>query len=252
MTDSTPRRRAPAMSPEKRRAMIVAAALPLVVEYGASVTTAKIARAAGIGEGTIFRVFPDKEALLDACMDEALRADDTIAHLASVSLDQPLADRLTEAADVMRGFMTRLGAVAAALSAGGRPERPPQGAPEGHGQVPDREAGLAEPRAALAALFAPERDALRLSPERLADAFQMLLMSAGRPGAPDPLSTEELVTLFLHGALTTPGTTAPSQPAPTPQARNTNTTTTPRPEPSPASEGTPEPTPGPTRAKDSR
>ncbi len=32
-----------------------------------------------------------------------------------------------------------------------------------------------------------------------------MLMSAGRPGAPDPLTTEELVDLFLHGALITPG-----------------------------------------------
>ncbi|WP_406229258.1 hypothetical protein [Streptomyces anthocyanicus] len=30
-------------------------------------------------------------------------------------------------------------------------------------------------------------------------------MSAGRPSAPDPLTTEELVGLFLNGALTTPG-----------------------------------------------
>lgn len=49
------------MSPEQRREMIVRAALPLVVEYGTSVTTAQIARAAGIGEGTIFRAFGDKD-----------------------------------------------------------------------------------------------------------------------------------------------------------------------------------------------
>ncbi|MYU18121.1 TetR family transcriptional regulator, partial [Streptomyces sp. SID8361] len=44
-----------------------------------------------------------------------------------------------------------------------------------------------------------------LTPERLADAFQLTLMSAGRLGAPDPLTTEELVGLFLHGALAAPG-----------------------------------------------
>lgn len=72
------------------------------------------------------------------------------------------------------------------------------------GRSPDREAGLAAPRAALAALFEPDREALRLAPERLADAFQILLMSAGRAGAPEPLTDEELVALFLHGALATP------------------------------------------------
>lgn len=188
------------MHPDQRRAMIVAAALPLVVEYGSSVTTAKIARAAGIGEGTIFRAFPDKDTLLAACMAEALRPDDTVTHLESIALDQPLAARLTEAADVMRGHMARIGAVAGALAAAGRLERVAAAKPGRDHRPPDREAGLAGPRAALAALFEPDRDALRLAPERLADAFQLLLMSAGRPGAPDPLTTEELVDLFLYGA----------------------------------------------------
>ncbi|GAA2103219.1 TetR/AcrR family transcriptional regulator [Streptomyces albiaxialis] len=182
--------------------MIVTAALPLVVEYGAAVTTAKIARAAGIGEGTIFRAFEDKDALLAACMEEVVRPDDTVVHLEGVSLDQPLAGRLTEAAEVMRGYMNRIGDVAGALAAAGKLSRQPPG--EG-GSPPDREAGLAAPRAALAALFEPDRERLRLSPERLADAFQMFLMSTGRPGAPEPLSMEELVELFLYGALTRPG-----------------------------------------------
>ena len=32
-------------------------------------------------------------------------------------------------------------------------------------------------------------------------------MFAGRPGAPDPLTADELVDLFLHGALAGPGET---------------------------------------------
>ncbi|MEO3750915.1 helix-turn-helix domain-containing protein [Streptomyces sp. B6B3] len=216
MVETPSRRRAPAMEPEQRRAMIVAAALPLVVEYGAAVTTAKIARAAGIGEGTIFRVFEDKDALLRACMAEAVRPDTTVAHLASVALDQPLAARLTEAAEVMRGFMERMGAVAGALAAAGKLERPAPPRPGREGRLPDREAGLAAPRAALAALFEPDRDILRLSPERSADAFQLMLMSAGRLHAPEPLSTEELLDLFLHGAVTDPGRAhgeAPEEPS---------------------------------------
>ncbi|CAM5283250.1 Inositol 2-dehydrogenase/D-chiro-inositol 3-dehydrogenase [Streptomyces griseoloalbus] len=44
-------------------------------------TTAKIARAAGIGEGTIFRVFADKEELLQACVAEALSPDHAVREL---------------------------------------------------------------------------------------------------------------------------------------------------------------------------
>lgn len=186
------------MDPEQRRAMIISAALPLVVEYGPLVTTAKIARAAGIGEGTIFRVFTDKEELLAACLEEALRPDDTVAHLGGISLDQPLAARLVEAAGVMRGHMNRIGEVAGALASRGKAERA-HTADMGEGQRA-REAGLAAPRAALAALLEPEREALRLAPERLADLFQLMLMSAGRSGVRD-VSDDEIVDLFLHGAL---------------------------------------------------
>ena len=66
------------MSPEQRRTMIVAAALPLVAEHGAAVTTSQIARAAGIGEATIFRVFADKDEVLDECMAEAVRTDHVV------------------------------------------------------------------------------------------------------------------------------------------------------------------------------
>ncbi|MFI9597020.1 TetR/AcrR family transcriptional regulator [Nonomuraea sp. NPDC052265] len=220
MTNETSRRRAPAMSTERRREMIVKAALPLVVEYGTSVTTAQVARAAGIGEGTIFRAFGDKEALLAACMAEALRPDDTLAHVSGISLDLPLADRLVEAAEALRGYLARMGAVAGALATTGglrrpapgdgqdeRPapgdaegERPASGSGEGERPVTGREASMAASREALAGLFEPERDRLRLAPETLAEAFQFMVMAAGR--GPSPLGSAELVDLFLNGALT--------------------------------------------------
>jgi AcrR family transcriptional regulator len=211
------------MSPEQRREMIVRAALPLVVEYGTSVTTAQIARAAGIGEGTIFRAFGDKDALVAACMAEALRPDDTLAHVAGISLDLPLAERLVEASEAMRGYLARMGAIAGALAAsgglrhghaapGGTPDAGGEGSadaakgPDSGGEGPaerkgsGREASMAGTRDVLVGLFEPEQDSLRLAPERLAEAFQFLVMAAGRGSS--PLTSAELVDLFLHGALT--------------------------------------------------
>jgi len=127
-------------------------------------------------------------------MAEALRLDDTLAHIGGIPLEQPLDARLTEAAELLRGYLTRMGAVAGALHATGglrrdTDQRPPEGA---------REQALTVTGEALAALFEPERDRLRRTPEQLGITFQYLMM-AGSHVPPD-----ELVDLFLHGALQSP------------------------------------------------
>ncbi|XVU26629.1 TetR/AcrR family transcriptional regulator [Actinoplanes sp. CA-054009] len=122
-TTPAARRRAPGMTPEQRREAIVSAALPLVAEHGGAVTTAQIARAAGIGEATIFRVFDDKDAVLQACVLRALDPANLLSQLHSIALDQPLADRLIEALDALNAHGRRIGAVIGALHASGLPHR---------------------------------------------------------------------------------------------------------------------------------
>ncbi|SNS10313.1 TetR/AcrR family transcriptional regulator [Actinomadura mexicana] len=195
------RRRAPGMSPEQRREMIIRTALPLVAEHGMAVTTAQIARAAGIGEATIFRVFADKDELLDACVAEALRTDHVLAEIGAIPLDQPLPARLAEAAAAIDAYLARMGLVIGALHATGRRERrvPGDGEPG-----PDRAAAMTRTREALAELFEPERDRLRLPVEQIASLFMGFVFSRARPAAgPDaqPLSVEEYLDVFLHGAL---------------------------------------------------
>jgi len=196
----TTRRRAPAMSPEERREMIVQAAVPLVTEYGAAVTTSQIARAAGIAEGTVFRAFADKEAVLQACVAEALRPDRVQAELAAISLDQPLADRLAEAAEALGAHLGRIGTLIGTLQATGHGmRRPPPSEAE------SEEGARCGPFDGanwdvVADLFEPEQASLRLPATQLASIFVSLLMQLGRTA--DAPSLDDVIQLFLHGALT--------------------------------------------------
>ena len=65
-------RRASPLPPEERREAIIGAILPLLLERGSSVTTRELATAAGVAEGTIFKVFDDKDDLLRSAVERAL------------------------------------------------------------------------------------------------------------------------------------------------------------------------------------
>ncbi|WP_128428243.1 TetR/AcrR family transcriptional regulator [Streptomyces cyaneus] len=190
----TTRRRAPGMSPEQRRAMIIQTAIPLIAEYGAAVTTAKIARAAGIGEGTIFRVFADKDELLQACVAEALSPEHAVRELDAIDVSQPLPDRLAEAAEALQAHMSRMGAILGSL--GHRGGKHP-GTVRGAG----RDESTTRIRAALAELLEPEKASLRRPPEQIAALFFGLLFTQPRTEDEPDLTPQELVEVFLHGAL---------------------------------------------------
>ncbi|WP_093356560.1 TetR family transcriptional regulator [Pseudonocardia ammonioxydans] len=188
------RRRAPGMSPEQRREMIIRTAIPLIAEYGTSVTTAKIARAAGIGEGTIFRVFADKDELLQACITEALSPENAVRELDAIDVSAPLPDRLAEAAEALQAHMSRMGAILGSLGHGG-------GKHPGTVRGAGREESATRIRAALAELLEPDRAALRRPPEQVAALFFGLLFVQPRTGDEPDLTPQELVEVFLHGTL---------------------------------------------------
>ena len=64
------------MPREQRRAAIIEATLPLIHEVGTAVTTRQVAEAAGVAEGTIFRVFDSLQELIDATIDQIKRSFD--------------------------------------------------------------------------------------------------------------------------------------------------------------------------------
>lgn len=180
------RTRATAMAVEDRRAAILAAALPLVLERGPTVTTRAIAEAAGIAEGTLFRAFADKTDLLDAVVEAALDPAPAEEALAAIPLDLPLADRLVRAVAVLRDRVEvhiRIVAVAQAAGSTTDLDRAPSPLPR------------------LEALIAPDAEHLRLPPDQTAHLLRGFTVANVHPVFhPGPArSSAEIVTLFLHG-----------------------------------------------------
>ncbi|WP_129787266.1 TetR/AcrR family transcriptional regulator [Promicromonospora panici] len=92
------RPRAPRMAPEDRKAAIIDSVLPLVAERGNDVTSRELAQAAGVAEGTLFRAFGDKTALVGAVAVEGLHRaagpEQALAELTAIDTALPLERRL--------------------------------------------------------------------------------------------------------------------------------------------------------------
>ena len=183
--------RAAALPAPERRAEIVAAALPLLLAHGSAVTTRQIAEAAGIAEGTIFRVFPDKESLIEAVVESAFDTTAVDAALDAVDPDLPLEHRLVVAVEILR---RRFADVLQLRTAVGMMQLPRNAA-----SIADRH--QAPDLSALAALFEADRDQLRRDPIEAAHLLRGLTIAGTHPALilDEPLSPAEIVSLFLDG-----------------------------------------------------
>ena len=195
------RQRAVAMDPESRRQAIIAATLPLLTEHGSNVTTSQIAQAAGIAEGTIFRVFPEKRELVLAALRTAMRGDAEVAQIADIPAELPLTDRLVAALKAIEAYQQRFWALMRVFrETGWNPERD-QVNPAGSGEHP-----MAAIRTAIEQLFEPDVQVLRIDAHAAAGLLLSVAFSSrmGDHGLGEPSATaEQLVDLFLHGALAT-------------------------------------------------
>lgn len=196
---STPERvgkRAAPLPPDERRAALVAATLPLVLQHGTAVSTRQIADAAGVAEGTIFRVFASKDELVAEAVAHAFDPSPAVAELEAVDPAGSLEGRLVAATEILQRRLRHVFHLLAAL----RLSRPPEDDARRH-QPQDDVPAHAPLLAAVAALVEPDRARLRVPPAEVARLLRLLTFAGTHPHITDgqPLSADQIVTLLLDG-----------------------------------------------------
>jgi AcrR family transcriptional regulator len=196
-------RRAAPLPPDERRRALVDVVVPLLLEHGAGVTTKQIAEAAGVAEGTIFRAFPDKAALLTAAAEEIMNPSAGQAELeAALAGLTDLRQRVLATTERLHARSEKVVAVMMALrgvwmaQAADRPHEPhrpgpPQFVLDSHRALLDR----------LTGVFEPHRHELSVEPRKAALLLRTLVLGVRHPGADQEqqLTPDEIADVLLDG-----------------------------------------------------
>lgn len=157
--------RAQPLSPDDRRAMIVDAVIPLLVEHGRGVTSKQIAEAAGIAEGTIFRAFGDKETLVQAAIEKYLDPEPLRNALRAIDPSLPFEHKIRAILYLLRERFESVMRIMAVVG----PQRPP---------VPQERGEFAR---IIAQVLEPEAEQLNWPPERVAHLLRLISFSSAFP-----------------------------------------------------------------------
>ena len=184
-------RRAAPLPPDERRAAIVAATIPLLRLHGAAVTTSQIALAAGLAEGTLFRVFPDKESLIAAAVQSACDPAPTEHALASIERSLAMRDQLIAAVEILQRRVEQIWNLLSVLGLAMPPKPPPR-------TLDATLTGM------LAKLFEPFRAELRCEPLEAARLLRAMTFAGSHPRLIEgpPLTAAEIVSVLLDGIRT--------------------------------------------------
>lgn len=191
LTSEEPRERARPLAPDDRREAILDAVVPELLEHGRDLSSRQMAQAAGVAEGTLFRAFGDKEALIAAAIERIFDHLPLWAALRGIDTELPVEARLAEVVRVVREHFHEIVQAVVAL---GIKERPPVGG-SGH------ERRLAD---ALGDLFHAEADSFTVPLPALAEYLRMVAFASALPMA-SGLDDRVLASMIVNGVLRRPG-----------------------------------------------
>jgi AcrR family transcriptional regulator len=185
--------RARPLAPEQRLDQLVDTTLLLLREHGRDVTTRQIAEAAGVAEGTIFRVVGSKEELVEAAIGRAFAPGALVDRVREIDPALPLRDRLVLMVSIFQqryratfDLMRKVGLV-----------RPPR-----H-DGPEADAARAQMAALMVGVVGPDAERLMVPAEEFCHRLRLLAFSGAHPMISDGhfVGPEAVVDTVLHGLL---------------------------------------------------
>ena len=193
---NTPQRRARPLPPDDRRREIIDAVIPLLLERGSALSTRDIADAAGVAEGTVFSVFPDKASVIIEAVKATVDPDSTREALAEIPEDAPFEQQLEIAAELLMVRGERIGLLVGVL-------RTIQPAGEGKPAAAHRiiKESHAATLLALSDLFGRHEARLKTTPARAAVVFWGLVFANAHAlmTGDERLEAAAIVDMVLHG-----------------------------------------------------
>lgn len=184
------------MSPPLRRISIVSAALPILAMKGNSITVGEVAQATGVAEATVFKVFPSRDHLIQTCLETVMSTSELEVALSEISVgDQvDLAVQLRQIADCLNPYLARTLPVLQAV-----------GPAYNDGSATGAFRVLVTVETLLTREFATRfsRDSRPKSRRIFTKAFVAVIFAAAMQAMAglEPPSTDELISVLLHGAL---------------------------------------------------